>query len=673
MSSSSTAPVPRAAWVRTLAIVVGYWALLSGAAIEIYARRYEYAGTALLPDAALALAVLGVFFIPGSLRDRLPAARAALAALVLGAAAFFAVRQPLQAVHLLLVLSVLGLALLGAWLASVAPIPRWSRRLLTALVLATVNFLLFAYYVILFIGREAWNQVVSRELLWTYFRQLPEFVAALPFDAWLPYAVVGTIYLAFFAGWLAVAGRVSDALVECGCWIARSCAATGRFDRIRLVAIGLGLVSLPVAAERLYEAAAYAPIPDPLVTTLFLEQTQPGTRNLRLAPDPATVARDREVAASYAAPAGVANKTLVLIVVDALRADQMGVYGHERDNTPFLARLHREGKLTRFDNAFSACTESFCGLLAIHASRFPHQLGTKNFGLSDVLKRAGYRNHFLLGGDHTGFYGLRAFYGTNIDEFRDGSSAQGYMNDDQNVVDWVAQLAPNDGTPRFLFLHLMSAHYVGKRHPQYRKWSRAGAGLVCCTSTANYVNHYHDGIHQADALIEQIFASLKAKRLLDDAIVIITADHGEMLGEAAHPNHGGPPLDPVIRVPLLIYDTDAFPYPPRALASVTDVAATFLDRIGAPVPAHWMGVSLARAEARRFTFAQGGSAYAVIGRFGDELYKYHFDRDARQERLFNLSRDRAEREALPLEAHPGVVRDLRGELQAQLPALREAR
>jgi arylsulfatase A-like enzyme len=190
---------------------------------------------------------------------------------------------------------------------------------------------------------------------------------------------------------------------------------------------------------------------------------------------------------------------------------------------------------------------------------------------------------------------------------------------------------------------------------------------------AHYVNHYHDGIHQADALIERIFGHLQAKRLLDDAIVIITADHGEMLGEAAHPNHGGPPLDPVIRVPLMIYDTDGFAYPPRTLASVTDVAPTFLDRVGAPVPTHWMGESLARAETRRFTLAQGGSAYAVMGRFGDELYKYHFDGDDGRERLFNLSRDRAEREPLPLAAHASVVRDLRGQLDAQRPALRAAR
>lgn len=664
---------------RTLMVLTGYWCFMSGAVIEFYARRYEYAGTTLFPDAVLAILALGVLFIPDGVRTRLPVphrtARAVGVGLVAGTALLLAIRHPLQLIHVLLALSLLGVALLGALLVLIAPIPRWLARLVTTLLLSTLNYLLLMYYLILIAGREIWNQVVSRELLWTYLWQSPDLVTAVPIDPWLPYAIVVAVYLVLVGAYWAASARIADGLVGFGKQIAANCASGGRANRLRLEAIVLVMASVLLAGEWLYRAAAFGPIPDPLVTTLFVEQDRPGSRHMTLTPDPVLQARDREIAASYAGAVSVARKTLVIITVDALRADQMNVYGHERDNTPFLSRMYREGKLTRFENAFSACTESFCGLLTIHASRFWHQLGTRNFSLADVLKRLGYRNQFVLGGDHANFYGLRSFYGQSIDDYRDGSSGAGYINDDLQVVDWVAQIAPADGVPRFLYIHLMSTHILGMRSPKYRRWYRTVAGADGAgnwRTVVDYVNSYHDGILQADALIEQIFGSLQTKGLLDDAIVAITADHGQMLGERGY-GHGGPPVDPNVRVPLLIFDTDSFAYPARPLTSVIDIAPTLLDRIDAPIPAHWTGQSLARAKTRRFTFIQAGDRYAVIGRLGQELYKYHYDHSTGAEQLFNSSRDWVEREALPLDAHESVLKELRAELDAQIPSLRRGR
>jgi membrane-anchored protein YejM (alkaline phosphatase superfamily) len=441
-----------------------------------------------------------------------------------------------------------------------------------------------------------------------------------------------------------------------------------------MIALCLVLGSLAVSAEWLFRAAAYGATPDPLITTFFVKQDRPGTVNMPFISDPALDAVDRQIAASYAGPAKPARKTLVLITVDALRADQMNVYGHARGNTPFLSRLHREGKLARFENAFAVCTESLCGLLAIHASRYWHQLGTRNFGLADVLKRLGYRNHFLLGGDHANFYGLRSLYGVNIDEFLDGSSASGYMNDDSEILPWLMRLDSVDAVPRFIYIHLMSVHMLGKRLPEYRVWFKTAAGASgdrdCC---GDYANKYHDGILQADAMIEGIFGILQSKGLLDDAVVAITADHGEMLGELGQIAHGGLPVDPVVRVPLLVYDTERITYPSRSLSSVIDIAPTLLDRIGAPIPAHWAGMSLARPSVRRFVMMQSRDSYAVIGQFGDQFFKYYYHRGGRAEQLMTLSYGGAESEVSPPDAHPDVLRDLRRELDLGVSVPRQGR
>ncbi len=60
-----------------------------------------------------------------------------------------------------------------------------------------------------------------------------------------------------------------------------------------------------------------------------------------------------------------------------------------------------------------------------------------------------------------------------MDLYRDGSTAVGYINDDANVIDWLAQLKPQAGVPQFAYIHLMSVHTLGYRHPEFRKWQPA--------------------------------------------------------------------------------------------------------------------------------------------------------------------------------------------------------
>ena len=652
--------------------LLGCWVLLSAAAIEFYARRYEHAGVTLFPHAALAALALALLFLPGAPRTWTPArreaARTGAVAVGCAAALLLALHHSFQFLHVAIVLALLAAALAGLGLVLRARVSAGFSRLATALALAALNFLLLAYYMILIIGRETWNQVVSRELLWTYFWQLPDMIAAMPIDPWMPAAAVGGLFLGLLLAYWAAAPGIARELLELRSQLRMLVAS-----RARIAMLGLVLGCVALSAEWVFRNAAYGASPDPLITTFFVKQDQPGTPSMPFfAPDPALQARDREVAARYPVPDQLARKTLVLITVDALRADQMHVYGHPRQNTPFLSRLHRNGRLARFDNAFGICTESLCGLLAVHASRHWHELGTRNFALADVLKRLGYRTHFLLGGDHANFYGLRSFYGVNIDEYFDGSMARGYMNDDTEVIETLSRLEVSSPIPRFIYVHLMSVHVFGKRLPQYRVWYKTAAGdrdvPSCCVASKDYANKYHDGILQADALIERIFQILGAKGLLEDAVVAITADHGEMLGESRRLGHGGEPVDPVVRVPLLIYDSDRFAYPVRPLASLIDVAPTLLDRIGAHIPEHWAGIPLSRATPRRFALMQGRSTHAIVGEFGGELFKYY--RQGPAERLVKLLPGGVERALPSPEEHAAVFAEMRRELEHRVPRLR---
>ena len=219
----------------------------------------------------------------------------------------------------------------------------------------------------------------------------------------------------------------------------------------------------------------------------------------------------------------------------------------------------------------------------------------------------------------------------------------------------VTEPAPED-TGHELGEHVV--HILGKRLPEYRRWYDP--------ANPAYADKYHDGILQADALIAKIFAALRERGLLEDAVVAVTSDHGEALGEERQLGHGGPPIDAVVRVPLLIFDSEGFPYDKRPLASVTDLAPTLLDRIGAPIPEHWTGVSLARAGTRKYTLMQAQDRYAVIGSFGPELYKYHYRVSDRAGELVRLGPGGSESKPLPPEAHAAVLQDLRAELFARI-------
>ena len=99
-------------------------------------------------------------------------------------------------------------------------------------------------------------------------------------------------------------------------------------------------------------------------------------------------------------------RNLIFITVDALRSDQMELYGAPYEDTPYLTSLYRAGKIQRIDSAYSVCTFSFCGMLGAQSSAYWRQLDGSSLVIADVLHHYGYKTRFLLSGDHTHFFGL---------------------------------------------------------------------------------------------------------------------------------------------------------------------------------------------------------------------------------------------------------------------------
>jgi arylsulfatase A-like enzyme len=196
----------------------------------------------------------------------------------------------------------------------------------------------------------------------------------------------------------------------------------------------------------------------------------------------------------------------------------------------------------------------------------------------------------------------------------------------------------------------MSPHYLGVQLPESHVFTRqddvvsAGLEPYKILDKLNNPDRYDDKVRQSDQIIRQLFDAFAAKHYLDDAIVVITGDHGEGLGER-HRAHGWDLYDEDIRIPLLIYDTPPATYPDLTFAAQVDVAPTIVDRLGLPIPESWQGESLLEPSRSRFTYHQTyfiPNRFAVLYRNGDQLYKFIATPQYGKEELYDLRRDAGE-------------------------------
>jgi len=380
--------------------------------------------------------------------------------------------------------------------------------------------------------------------------------------------------------------------------------------------------------------------------------------------------RDAALRAAYRQSAHTPHhKNIVLVIVDSLRADRMQVYGYSRETTPFLSSMVASGRMKKVRDAFSTCSESFCGITSTLSSREFPDISAETFNIEDALRDQGYAIHFLLSGNHRAWNGLPRFYHLNDGEMFDGSMTERYtMDDDRLVLEGLERVpdanpereASAGRKPAFFYVHLMSTHYLGVQFPESHVFTapddRVSPGLepYKILDKLNKPDRYDDKVRQADGMIRRLFDGLTAKHYLDDAIVVITGDHGEGLGER-HWAHGWHLYNEDIRIPLLIYDVPAATYPDLTFGVQIDIAPTMLERAGVPLPASWEGESLLHPSQHRTTHHQTyfiPNRFATITRDGAALTKSISTPQYGKEEAYDLRADPHEQHDLRAPAQP---------------------
>lgn len=321
-----------------------------------------------------------------------------------------------------------------------------------------------------------------------------------------------------------------------------------------------------------------------------------------------------------ATPAPHAGAPIVLVVLDALDAGHLHHLGYERETSPNLDALAAEG--VSFERALSPAPYTLAGIPSLLTGRFPdtHQLTRKTrplrageLTLAEVLREAGYAtfgavsnpNGSSMFGCEQGFEvyhePFRASPDDSRDEFRLPDSAE-YPD---LLREWLA--ATPAGTPGFYYMHLLEPHspYDPPEpyrstflDPEYRGPMERGATQVLVDSEnglvelseadrAATVDLYDANILYADEIFRRLVEALTDAGVYDEAIVIVTSDHGEAFWQHGHWGHNDFLHEEMLRVPLIVK------LPGKAgprgrvvegLASTIDVVPSLARWVGARAP-----------------------------------------------------------------------------------------
>ena len=361
---------------------------------------------------------------------------------------------------------------------------------------------------------------------------------------------------------------------------------------------------------------------------------------------------------------------VLLVILESIAPSHMSLYGYERQTTPRLDELAESSlHLTR---AWTTATHSNYAQPAILSSLFPRRrhgldmykrLDYPRVLLHDTLHLLGYETATISSQDEN-WQGMRRFYDTGTPTFfwaaenhtgpKIDSGVEQYAPDDATTevaLDWLSR--PRDA-PWALYLNYQGTHFpytiadgADRRWlPDEPNWSTFGYLGYPESDKEKVINRYDNALRFVDEQLGRVFDYLVAADEMDDTIIVITSDHGEMFFERGLVTHGKVLNEIESRVPIL------FHWPGRIEGEERDTPASHLDIMPTlalllEIPPHpsWQGTAVDRLDHRRPIYMN------IQGlRFADAIicwpHKLILERTSKKQYLYDLSVDAHERDNL---------------------------
>lgn len=357
--------------------------------------------------------------------------------------------------------------------------------------------------------------------------------------------------------------------------------------------------------------------------------------------------------------AGVDSPNIVVVLVDALRADRLSSYGYERPTSPNIDALAGEG--VRFSNAYAHGNRTIISTPSLFTSMYPSFHGAIGFQeqmaplpqsrttFTEICRDAGYTTLGMMSniylktpfGQTQGFDRVEEFnpkrFSTSVyrlltlfgilerPQYAGGLSASATEVTDL-AVRWLDRVPAS--APVFMYVHYMDVHHPYYPPPRYEEMFRSGGAadqinqvslfnktveLVKAPSQVPFsgdelqrLSDLYDGcIRYTDAEVGRLIDRIKRIDNGRETIIVFTSDHGDEFMEHGSLYHTNLVTEELIRVPLIIWrSSDTNGRDVDELTRHVDVLPTIADWVGMPVPEEAMGKSLEQLLVR-------GDAHAV--------------------------------------------------------------
>ena len=359
---------------------------------------------------------------------------------------------------------------------------------------------------------------------------------------------------------------------------------------------------------------------------------------------------------------------VLIILLDAARADHFGVYGYKRNTTPNIDKLSQKSLI--FSNCYSEAAYTLASTATLLTGLPPdshdvlfkfRKLSAHVTTLAQLFNKKGYFTACISANPFMSkIYNLDSGFEECIELF----TGKKQVMAEQFINPFEKLITVTEKRPFFIYLHLREPHnpfsmpppFLGtfqKKYSQQSPQLRKESSLIYKSKQPSQkelqllTDFYDENIFYADFVVGKLLALLKKYRIFDKTIKIITSDHGEGLGEHGLIGHNVVLYKEGIHIPLIVSIPDYFPkrnliYHP---AVTSDIVVTLcqLFKLNYPYNSLTCGKNLFSLPKQRFRISRSFPAFNKYSRFMVEYSPYklifRLPLDTEFMRLYNIYSD----------------------------------
>ena len=284
---------------------------------------------------------------------------------------------------------------------------------------------------------------------------------------------------------------------------------------------------------------------------------------------------------SDAARSDARTPSVILIVLDTLRADHLGCYGYERGTSPNIDAF--ASGATRYAHAMSTAPWTLPSHASMFTGKYPFEHGAHSFKverfrkrnanpldareltLAEALRDEGYQTAAFV--CNIGYLGKWTQLDQGFDVYELPRKIISAKKWNPRIFEWLEKRRDKN-KPFFLFVNFMDVHrpYNSAARPGFLE-PKGHPGKLLTELTERVmpgklpppkdlqqqvIDHYDTALANLDEQVQRLLDKLKELELYDDSIVIVAADHGEYFGEHALVEHSKDLYQPAVAVPLIV-------------------------------------------------------------------------------------------------------------------------